>query len=217
MIILAFFIGLVFSIPLGPLGQIMLKRAVDQGFWQGFSIAIMDTVAGFTISLIFLFWAGQLSIDPTLRLIAQIAGLLFLLFVGIKEIFYPAKNTSTEKKMSVTGGRLVENVLLVIGYYISNPTIWVFWINLAGFIFQLQIIEKTSEQYFVFSMLYALGILACQYLAILMIGNIKKFEKSKTTLKYISSGAFIITFSYFFYLSLSDLSTHWSEVVQMFG
>lgn len=217
MIILAFFIGLVFSFPLGPLGQIMLKRAMDQGFWQGFSIAIMDTIAGFTISMMFLFWAGQLGLNPTLRLVAQISGLLFLLSVGIKEIFYPVKNMSIEKKMSVTGGRLVENVLLVIGYYISNPTIWVFWINLAGFIFQLQIIEKTSEQYFVFSIFYALGILTCQYLAILMIGNIKKFEKSKTTLKYISSGAFIITFSYFFYLSLSDLSTHWREIVQMFG
>ena len=216
MIVFAFFIGLLFSIPLGPLGQIMLKRAMEQGFWQGFSIAIMDAVAGFTISLIFLFGAGQLNLDPTLRLIAQIAGLLFLLFIGIKEIFYPAKNKNTEKKVPVSGGRLIENVLMVIGYYISNPTIWIFWISLAGFVYQLQIVEKNSEQYFVFSVLYALGVLACQYLAIMLIRNIKKFDKAKVALKYLSSGAFVITFSYFFYITLIDLSAHWSDVVQIF-
>ncbi len=69
MIVLAFFIGLLFLIPLGPLGQTMLKRSMAQGFWQGFSIAIIDATAGFTISLIFLFGAGQLNIDPTLRLV----------------------------------------------------------------------------------------------------------------------------------------------------
>ena len=216
MIAFAFFIGLLFSIPLGPLGQIMLRRAMDQGFWQGFSIAIMDAAAGFTISLLFLFGAGQLNLDPTLRLIAQIAGLLFLIFIGIKEIFYPAKNKNTEKKVPVSGGRLIENILMVIGYYISNPTIWIFWINLAGFVYQFQIIEKNSEQYFVFSVLYALGVLACQYLAIILIRNMKKFDKTKATLKYLSSGAFVITFSYFFYLTLIDLSTHWTEVMQIF-
>ena len=216
MIFLAFFIGLLFSIPLGPLGQIMLKRSMEQGFWQGFSIAIMDAAAGFTISLIFLFGAGQLNLDPALRLIAQIAGLLFLLFICIKEIFYPAKNKNTEMKVPVSGGRLIENVLMVIGYYISNPTIWVFWINLAGFIYQFRIIEKNSEEYFIFSILYALGVLACQYLAIMLVRNMKKIDKAKVALKYLSSGAFVITFSYFFYITIIDLSAHWNEVVQIF-
>ena len=216
MIVLAFFIGLLFSIPLGPLGQIILKRSMDQGFWQGFSIAIIDAAAAFTISMIFLFSAGQLNIDPTLRLIAQIAGLLFLFFIGTKEIFLPAKNKRIEKKMPVSGGRLIENFLLVFGYYVSNPTIWVFWIYLAGFIFRFQIIEKTSEQYFVFSVLYALGVLACQYLAIMLIRKMKGFEKARAPLKYLSSGAFVIAFSYFFYITLIDLSTHWSEIVQIF-
>jgi len=201
MIVLAFFIGLLFSIPLGPLGQIILKRSMDQGFWQGFSIAIIDAAAAFTISMIFLFSAGQLNIDPTLRLIAQIAGLLFLFFIGTKEIFLPAKNKRIEKKMPVSGGRLIENFL---------------WIYLAGFIFRFQIIEKTSEQYFVFSVLYALGVLACQYLAIMLIRKMKGFEKARAPLKYLSSGAFVIAFSYFFYITLIDLSTHWSEIVQIF-
>ena len=210
MIVLAFFIGLLFSIPLGPLGQIILKRSMDQGFWQGFSIAIMDAAAGFTICMIFLFSAGQLNFDPTLRLIAQIAGLLFLLLIGIREIFYPAKN-----KMPVSSSRLIENILVVFGYYISNPTIWVFWIYLTGLIFRFQIIEKTSEQYFVFSVLYALGVLACLYLSIMIIRKMKEFENARAVLKYFSTGAFVITFSYFFYITLIDLSAHWTDVVQV--
>ena len=210
MIVLAFFIGLLFSIPLGPLGQIILKRSMDQGFWQGFSIAIMDAAAGFTISLIFLLSAGQLNFDPTLRLIAQIAGLVFLLLIGIREIFYPAKN-----KMPVSSSRLIENILVVFGYYISNPTIWVFWIYLTGLIFQFQIIEKTSEQYFIFSVLYALGVLACQYLSIMILRKAKEFEKARAVLKYLSTSAFVITFSCFFYITLIDLSAHWTDVVQV--
>lgn len=47
MVIAAFGFGLLYSVPLGSLGQIMLNRAVDKGFWHGFSIAIIGAMADF--------------------------------------------------------------------------------------------------------------------------------------------------------------------------
>ncbi len=72
MIIIAFFIGLLFSIPIGPLGIIMLKRSVDKGFREGFSIAIIDSIAGFIFSLSILMGIGQVEFDPAIKLVAQI-------------------------------------------------------------------------------------------------------------------------------------------------
>ena len=45
MIVFAFFIGLLFSIPLGPLGQIILERSIGQEFWQVLPIVIINLSA----------------------------------------------------------------------------------------------------------------------------------------------------------------------------
>ncbi|PIQ10671.1 MAG: hypothetical protein COZ80_05555 [Ignavibacteria bacterium CG_4_8_14_3_um_filter_37_9] len=114
MIIIAFFIGLIFSVPIGPLGMIMLKRSVEKGFWEGFTIAIIDAFAGFIFSLSFLIGIGQVELDPTIKLIAQLIGLLFLSWIGIKEVFF--KKNKYEKIISLNKGSLLGNLLLIVFY-----------------------------------------------------------------------------------------------------
>jgi len=205
MIIIAFFIGLFFSVPIGPLGMIMLKRSVEKGFWSGFSIAIIDSIAGFIFSLAFLIGFSQVEIDPTYKLFAQVVGLLFLLFIGIKEIFFNVKKQNSKKNIILNNGSLLGNLLLVIGYYISNPTLWAFWINISVYANSNLITQNSLLNYILFSFLYALGVLSTQYVAIKMMKNLDQFEKTKHTLKYLSSGLFIATFSYFFYTSIKSI------------
>ena len=216
MIIAAFFLGLAFSIPLGPLGQIMLKRAMNRGFWHGFSIALFDAMACFAFSVVFLIGMEQLALNPIVKLTAQIAGLLFLLFMGIREIFFSPQRKSVKKEFSLSRGMVIGNLFLVLGYYVSNPTIWAFWINFSAFINETIIVQQNLVNYILFSALYALGVLTCQYLAILLFKNIGRFEKAKTAIKFASSGAIIITISYFFYLTIQDLTAHWYTIEQVF-
>ncbi len=216
MIIAAFFMGLLFSVPLGPLGQIMLKRAVERGFWHGFSIALPDAAANFLFSAVFLVGMGQLAVNPTVKLTAQVAGLLFLLFVGIREIFFSPKRKSVKKELSLSSGMVVGNLLLVLGYYVSNPTSWAFWINFSAFINETIIVHQNLFNYIFFSALYALGVLTCQYFAILLFKKIGRLENVRIVVKHVSLGTFIITLSYFLYITVQDLTAHWYAVEQVF-
>ncbi len=206
MIILAFFIGLISSVPIGPLGMFMLKRTATDGFWDGFSIALLDAIAGFFFSLLFLIGIGQIEFDPMFKLIAQLLGLIILVFIFIKEIFFKKSKYQKVKTISLSSKSFLGNLLLVIGYYISNPTLWGFWINISVIAKSTILKENNIFNSIIFSLLYALGTLTTQYLAIqLIMKNMERFEKAKHTLKYVSTGIFIITFGYFFYYSLQEL------------
>lgn len=215
MIIIAFFIGLIFSVPIGPLGMIMLKRSVEKGFWEGFTIAIINAFAGFIFSLSFLIGIGQVELDPTIKLIAQLIGLLFLSWIGIKEIFLKNHKHQTEKNISLNKKSILRNLILVISYYISNPTLWAFWINISVYANTNLINESKLFNYVLFSFLYALGDLTTQYLAIQLMKNIERFEKTKIAIKYVSSGLLIVTLSYFFYFSIQSIVMQWNTFAQI--
>ena len=215
MIIIAFFIGLVFSVPIGPLGMIMLKRSIDKGFWEGFSIAIIDAIVGFIFSLSFLIGIGQVELDPAIKLTAQLVGLLFLISIGIKEVFLKKHKHQTEKNILFNKGSFPGNLFLVIGYYISNPTIWAFWISISVYANNNLINEGNLFNFILFSFLYALGVLTTQYLAIQLMKNIERFEKARSTIKYVSSGIFIVTLSYFFYSSIQSIKVQWNTFAQI--
>ena len=215
MIIFAFFIGLVFSIPIGPLGVVMLKQSVEKGFWAGFTIAIMDAIAGFIFSMSFLIGIGQIELDPTIKLIAQLIGLILLVFIGIKEIFFKKDKNNTKKNISLNRSSLLGNLLLVIGYYIANPTLWAFWVNISVYANSNLLGENNMLNSIIFSMLYALGVLTTQYLAIQIMKNMEKFENLKRSLSYVSSALFIATFSYFFYTTIKSIGLQWNTFAQI--
>lgn len=215
MIIFAFFIGLIFSVPIGPLGVIMLKRSIEKGFWAGFTIAIIDAIAGFIFSMSFLIGIGQIEFDPTIKLIAQLLGLMLLVSFGIKEVFFKKGINKTEKNISLKKSSLIGNLLLVIGYYVANPTLWAFWINISVFANSNLLGENSLFNSILFSLLYALGVLTTQYLAIQIMKNMEKFERVKRSLSYVSSGLFIATFSYFFYTTIKSLGLQWNTFAQI--
>lgn len=215
MIIFAFFIGLIFSVPIGPLGVIMLKRSIEKGFWAGFTIAIIDAIAGFIFSMSFLIGIGQIEFDPTIKLIAQLLGLMLLVSFGIKEVFFKKSISKTEKNISLKKSSLIGNLLLVIGYYVANPTLWAFWINISVFANSNLLGENSLFNSILFSLLYALGVLTTQYLAIQIMKNMEKFERVKRSLSYVSSGLFIATFSYFFYTTIKSLGLQWNTFAQI--
>ncbi len=215
MIISAFFIGLIFSIPVGPLGVVMLKRSVEKGFWAGFTIAILDAIASFIFSLSFLVGIGQIELGTTIKLIAQLIGLILLAFISIKEIFFKKNKSKTKKNISLNKSGLLGNMLLVIGYYIANPTLWAFWVNISVYANSNLLGENNMFNSIIFSLLYALGVLTTQYLAIHIIKNIEKFKNLQKSLSYVSSGLFIATFSYFFYTTIKSISSQWNAFAQI--
>lgn len=216
MLIIAFFMGLVYSVPLGPLGQIMLNKAIHKGFWHGFSMAIIGAGANLVYAFVFLMGTGSLIASPRLRIIIQAAGLIFLLYIGIKEILLPLLNNRQRKKTSsikevdgtdlrFTGKVLLANFVIVISYFISNPNIVAFWLN-ASTLINLKIIhEQTLFNYGLFGLAFAFGTLTCQYLAISVVKKARRFSFLGGIARYISFALFFVTIAYLFYLIIDNI------------
>ncbi|WP_430809599.1 MULTISPECIES: LysE family translocator [unclassified Carboxylicivirga] len=113
-------IGMLASIPLGPIGVLVVQRTLNKGHLSGFisglGAALSDTIyaiiAGFSLSFIIGFVESQL-------LWIQIFGAIILILLGLK-IFYtnPAIQLRRQKKKSTS---LLQDFLSTFALTIANP------------------------------------------------------------------------------------------------
>jgi threonine/homoserine/homoserine lactone efflux protein len=209
LLILAFFIGLIIAIPVGPLGQIIINRSIKRGFWHGFSLAIFDALVNFIFCVVFLYGISTLEMQPVVKLALNIFGLIVLFFVAVKEFFFTSrtsnKNISIETTTSLRTKDIFGNILLTLVYYITNPTIIAFWINFSSIVHDKIIMQSTLSNILVFSLLFSLGVLTSQYLGIIFMKYIQRIHKFKKAVKYASASLFVLTFGYFFFTVIQSI------------
>jgi len=209
MILIAFGLGLIISVPLGPLGQMMLNRAIDRGFWHGFSIAVLSSIADFILCEFFLIGTISIgAINPWIKAILQIAGLVFFFYIGVKEFILPLikskrdknhkiKTIVAEKKTKLDEKLLLKNIVVVGSYYISNPMIFAFWISISVLINQRFISHHDLLHYTLFSLFFAGGTLFCQYISLLFVRKAAKAGVKRDLLKYMAIPLYSATLIYF--------------------
>jgi len=119
-IIRGIIIGLLASIPLGPIGVLCIQRTINKGqkygFASGMGAAISDTIfaaiAGFSLSFIINFIDEQ-------RIIFQLVGGVVVLILGIKIfITNPVKQLRKNKRKKSS---LFEDFISVFFLTLSNP------------------------------------------------------------------------------------------------
>jgi len=210
MILSAFGLGLFYSIPLGPLGQIMLNRAVNKGFWFGFSIAIIAALVDFFMCETFLMSITTIgALSPSLQVAFQVAGLVFLVYIGIREFLFSLKKEKKDVNVSVyneisiedrlNGKMILKDVFLVGVYYLSNPTYIAFWITFSSLINQKFIYHHNMPNYIIFGIAFSFGVLICQYISIMIARKLGSVDILKGFLKYVSIPLYSISIIYFFY------------------
>lgn len=125
-------VGLVVSIPLGPMGVLCLQRTLNKGKSSGFSsgmgIATADTIfaliAGLGISFIIHFLSEQ-------QLIIKMIGGLVIAFIGLK--IFIANPVKQLKKHRREGKNLFEDFISILFMALSNPlTIFLYIAIFAG-------------------------------------------------------------------------------------
>ena len=125
-------VGLVVSIPLGPMGVLCLQRTLNKGKSSGFSSgmgiatadAIFALIAGLGISFIIHFLSEQ-------QLIIKIIGGLIIAFIGLK--IFIANPVKQLKKHRKEGKNLFEDFISILFMTLSNPlTIFLYIAIFAG-------------------------------------------------------------------------------------
>ncbi|MBE9512215.1 MAG: LysE family translocator [Bacteroidetes bacterium] len=125
-------VGLVVSIPLGPMGVLCVQRTLNKGKSSGFSSglgiatadAIFALIAGLGISFIIHFLSEQ-------QLIIKIIGGLVIAFIGLK--IFIANPVKQLKKHRRAGKNLFEDFISILFMALSNPfTIFLYIAIFAG-------------------------------------------------------------------------------------
>lgn len=209
MILIAFGLGLIISVPLGPLGQMMLNRAINRGFWHGFSIAILSSIADFILCEFFLIGTISIgAINPWIKTVLQIVGLVFLSYIGAKEFILPiiksrrdkrhtAKAIVTNEKLKFDEKLLLKNIVMVGSYHIFNPMSLAFWLSISVLINQKFISHHDLLHYTLFSLFFAIGTLSCQYISLLFVKKSAKTNVKRKILKYMTIPLYSVTIIYF--------------------
>jgi len=113
-------IGLLASIPLGPIGVICIQRTINKGrlsgFISGLGAALADTIfaaiAGFSLTLIIAFIEER-------RLIIEFVGSIIVMLLGIKTFYTnPINQLRRHKKQK---NKLIEDFVSVLLLTVTNP------------------------------------------------------------------------------------------------
>ena len=98
-------IGLMVSVPLGPMGVLIIQKTLQKGALAGFVAGMGAAFADLFYATVAAFGLGfVINIIQTHELVLQIIGGIFLLIVGLKIYFdNPLKQIRMKKRVSKTG------------------------------------------------------------------------------------------------------------------
>ncbi len=126
-------IGLMVSVPLGPMGVLIIQKTLQKGALAGFIAGMGAACADLFYATVAAFGLGfVINIIQTHELVLQIIGGIFLIIVGLKIYFdNPLKQIRMKKRVSKTG--LLGDFLTLFFLTVSNPVaIVVFMAVFAG-------------------------------------------------------------------------------------
>ena len=126
-------IGLMVSVPLGPMGVLIIQKTLNKGALAGFVAGMGAACADLFYAIVAAFGLGfVINTIKTHELILQLIGGIFLIIVGLKIYFdNPLKQIRTRKRVTKTG--LLGDFLSLFFLTVSNPVaIIVFMAVFAG-------------------------------------------------------------------------------------
>lgn len=113
-------IGLLASIPLGPIGVLCIQRTINKRFTSGFVSGLGAATADTIFAMIALFFYAIVSpfIEKNIQPIMVVGGLIICV-IGIKLFF--SKSATHIKRNRQSKGALVKDFFSIFGLTISNP------------------------------------------------------------------------------------------------
>lgn len=126
-------IGLTVSVPLGPMGVLIIQKTLHRGAWSGFFAGLGAASADLFYATVAAFGLGfVINTIKTHELLLQIVGGMFLIMVGLKIYFdNPLKQIKAKQRVTKTG--LFGDFLSLFFLTASNPVaIVVFMAVFAG-------------------------------------------------------------------------------------
>lgn len=157
-VIVGLFVGLLASVPVGPINLYVasqtLKRDFLHGLLAGLTASLLDILACY-IALIG-FFGIKFSVGPGVRPVLKVLAAVILILISRKLI-----RDSQTFRIPAAGDKIPaatpKPVLGVLLLYLTNPTLYMFWIAVAGTVTGHKIIPNGGWQAAIFAAACGLG------------------------------------------------------------
>lgn len=125
-------VGFLAAIPLGPVNVYVISQTLKRGFIHGFAGALTTSILDAAWCLIALIGLSQVT-DPMMKYLIPMKALAsFVLILLASRLCRQAKTFTRPATPQDLPPLSAKPILGVILLYISNPTIYIFWLGVAG-------------------------------------------------------------------------------------
>lgn len=131
-ILVGLIVGFLAAIPLGPVNVYVISQTLKRGFVHGFAGAMTTSVLDAVYCLIALIGLSQIT-DPMMKYLIPMKVLAsFVLILLSVRLYRQAKTFARPATPQELPPLSAKPILGVILLYISNPTIYIFWLGVAS-------------------------------------------------------------------------------------
>jgi L-lysine exporter family protein LysE/ArgO len=132
-ILLGIFVGLLAAVPLGPVNVFVvsqaLKRDFSHGLLAGMTAAALDTV--FCFVALAGFFQIKLNLPPYATSVLKVTAALIILVLSAK-LIHDSHTFSIPRDGDKLPSAAPKPILGVLVLYVTNPTLYMFWVAVAG-------------------------------------------------------------------------------------
>ncbi len=156
-ILLGVLIGFAAAIPLGPVNVFIISQALKRDFLHGFLAGITAAVLDILYCLVAILGIAQVTYNlnkflPVMKVLAA----LLLTFLGYR-LFIQSKTYREAKPSNKIRSFSPRPMLGVILLYITNPSLYIFWLGTGGFVTSHHFVSHTGKTPIFFSIACGIG------------------------------------------------------------
>jgi threonine/homoserine/homoserine lactone efflux protein len=129
--VIGFLIGFFAAVPVGPVNLYIISQTLKRDFFHGMLAGLTTALLDFSYCLIALVGLFHISLNLSrYSHVLKIVASLVILLLGLKLMYDSKKFSLKEEKSSIS--RTPRPLFGVLFLYISNPSLYAFWIGVAG-------------------------------------------------------------------------------------
>jgi threonine/homoserine/homoserine lactone efflux protein len=214
-VIVAFVLGVITSVPVGAVGQLMFNRLMREGFRASFAVGLFSALLDAIYCEIGLVGISLVFDSIGIHSLVQGLSLLILLYYGYKHLLPMKRSPETDNlstEVIAHDGKQnrsshLKHFFVVLTATIANPTMFAFWVNMAHVLRSSVLIDMGVREYTLFSITVGLGSAFCQYVVLRIARDVRLFHSPtrRMIIQWLSTSIFMLTISYFIYHFIQEL------------
>ncbi|HPB59942.1 MAG TPA: LysE family transporter [Candidatus Saccharicenans sp.] len=201
-VLIGFLIGFFAAVPVGPVNIYIISQTLKRDFFHGMIAGLSTALLDLTFCLVSLIGFFHISLNLsgyTQWLKVGAAAILF--FLGLK-LFHDARNFKLNTGNNGPIAKSARPLLGVVLLYVSNPSLYAFWIGVAGAVTAHGLLKNGFWPAILFAFSCSLGALLWYFFLVRLVSHHQaKFQETTFKKMLFILGSFLIAFAIFTFIS----------------